>query len=578
MSSSCGSVCSPPTINDCNCNLGDKLYNTSDGVSCFCSLSGIGGNNDRNNYCESIGSRNEWTFNGDTGGSCHYNSCTTGEHMGSGCCNGCCSIVGDGVNCTRNVFRGSSVCCWRDFICDSVGTTQCQDSGTGCNPSSCFSDSTQLNTCPISIRSMVSPLCQPTIMSYCNGAGATTLEWLNNWTDIQTIGDPGDPSPLQINQPCVRALYRNLYSDPTPGVGYCGAGIENLSSCNATPGVGVPSATGFAIAQQLMTQVFANYIAQGGKPDAQEGDLGSNVAFNNVLFDICQTNPGLCAPSLQSYCAQVTADYMINHIETLNWCGCYMDPSQYSKYTDLYQINLECTPTCNQTGVIALQDDAGTSTKVCQQSLCIIDDISIELVKSRVGNTGTGINFSQICSSCGGGTAIIGSETGLTSSESSTCSCILSGNTIDSFNSSIGTININQSCGSATCYAEQTVNGVIQSVPVACDSTSSSNDPFALFSVQQAEVLQAAAASRNGYILVIVVVVLIVLVIIYLILRPKETPSSNLIIPKAPKVASDKELADTQSYEDYQGVPIYNVGYQSTAYNSINDNTILSSA
>lgn len=562
MGSSCDSACAPSHLNECSCDINDVLYGENTGVNCFCAPAGSAGDDDREDYCGSIGN-DEWHYTGATGGGCTYNSCYEGTFMGDGCCDGCCGITGQSVTCVRKEFRGhQNVCCWKDFICKPLDTIQCS---TGrCAPNSCFSDANRSNTCHPDYRDMTSSSCQDNIFDYCTGLGDDTKQWLNRWTEDGIVIGSGIES-VTLNKPCLTALYRNLYSDKISG-GYCGRGVENSASCNAIPGVGIPSASGLDWSRKLMSQVFGKYVSQGGRPDAQEGDLGSNPAFNKTLYEICKTTPALCDQSLRSYCSYATTRTLVNHIQTLNWCGCYMDDGQYDKYTNLYQINKECTPTCNQSTVISLPSDSGAGKKVCQQSLCIIDDISIELVNSRVGDSGTGINFSQMCSSCGGGTTIIGNETDITSS---TCSCIISNNTFKSINSSISSINIQQSCGEATCYAEKTINGKQQIIPVACDSGNSSTDPFSLIALQEQQVLQSAINTRNNYVTLVIFLVIVVIIIIWLILSPQLTPDKNLIIERKARRATQKELNSLQSFEDYRGISINDtISYQQN-YNSI---------
>jgi hypothetical protein len=176
-------------------------------------------------------------------------------------------------------------------------------------------------------------------------------------------------------------------------------------------------------------------------------------------------------------------------------------------------------------GVIPLPSNSNAGGKVCEQSLCIIDNVAINLAQSRVGNGGTGINFSQICSSCGGGssTTSTASSGGITLSSSNTtsqtCSCVLSNLTFAAVDSTIGSINISQSCGDASCYQQQTINGVVQNVPVPCNSDANSN-PYAEYQVNLGAAEASATKSRNYNIILIFVIMIVIILVIMFVVRP----------------------------------------------------------
>jgi hypothetical protein len=488
----------------------------------FCSLAGPAGNQNRIDYCGGM-SEGEWYHDGD-GGSCEYNNCDDTQDFGSGCCNGCCGIAGRGVTCTRATFKGDpSLCCWRDLACNNDDTN------------ACFENDDQRKTCDPGDRSLAGSNCRDRVLDWCAGADDPTMGWQSRWTDNNVTITGANAATMQMNHPCYRALYRNLYS--TTSLTASTGEPDNASSCLAQPGIGVPSVKGWEWSQKLIRRVFAKYISQGGRVDAQEGDAGTNVQLNQMLYKICSLNPGLCQDSLKNYCSNVTTQTLISHIGTLNWCGCNMPDEQYSKYTNLYQVNPECTPMCNQSGVIPIASDSTTGGKVCQQSMCIIDNIAISLAQSKIGNSGTGINFSQICSSCGGGssstsTTSLGGVTVIDNqSTSQTCSCVLSNLTFAAVNSTIGSLNMSQSCGDASCYREETINGVTQNIPIPCNSDSDYN-PYTEYQekVQSAE--NNAIKYRNYKILLFFLVVIIIIVVVWLIVRPKETPEERIVITR----------------------------------------------
>ena len=488
---------------------------------------------DASNVCsqstgEEISGRNFCTYAGPAGDG-------NRDDFGGGCCGGCCGIVGDSVTCRRSSFKADpSICCWKDLACNSSDVN------------ACFEDTSHRRTCDPANRSLAGGDYRDRILDWCTGSNDPTSEWQSRWTaDNVTITGANGASTV-INRPCYKALYRNLYSNPQNG-------SENSAACLAQPGLGVPSVKGWEWSQKLIAGVFKKYISQGGRVDAQEGDPGANVQLNQMLYKICLLNPGLCQQTLQNYCSNVTTQTLINHIGTLDWCGCNMPPEQYSKYTNLYQINPEWTPMCNQSGVIPVASESGVGGKVCQQSLCIIDDIAISLAQSRIGNGGTGINFSQMCSSCGGGSTThssssLGGVTIIDSQTSSqTCSCVLSNLTFGAVNSTIGSLNISQSCGDATCYRVETINGVEQNVPIPCNSNVDYN-PYADYQKKLQAAQDSAITSRNYKILLIFLVVIIVIVLVLVIVRPQESVEERLVIHRPYKKSPRVKNTERSSY------------------------------
>jgi len=139
-----------------------------------------------------------------------------------------------------------------------------------------------------------------------------------------------------------------------------------------------------------------------------------------------------------------------------NWCGCYLNNKEYSKYVDQYQVNKQCTPLCNRTAAIPLVT-GGNQALLCDQDSCIIDDLAINLA----GTTVTGkVEINQMCGNCSSG-------------EGASCACRIENNTINGLNSIIGNINIGETCTSAVC-TQTNQDGNLVTVP--CDGSSSQSE------------------------------------------------------------------------------------------------------
>ena len=73
---------------------------------------------------------------------------------------------------------------------------------------------------------------------------------------------------------------------------------------------------------------------------------------------------------------------------------------------------------------------SGGTKAFCSQSLCILDNITVDIINSQTGD----INFNTLCGNCKGGN----------------CRCVFSNINIFQSGSSVGNINFEQNCGSCS--------------------------------------------------------------------------------------------------------------------------------
>lgn len=540
MGNGCSAVETPNTDNVCS-----KGYEETLNVQGFCTLAGPAGDGNRGTICTDIAG-SEWEAHG-TSGNCRYNSANGRERMETTwCCNGGCPIAGSGSQCSRRQFNGNpKFCCLKDLTCQQGGVIGDDFWGKkGPDAPACFDDinpsiTNYKATCGPDYRDLGSTTCQDSFFEWCAGTGEVNLQWLDRWTEAGitiTSGDSNDTRTMTLNQPCARILHRNLYQKPGSQLGMikaCQAFADPSNPPTAAQGTSV-SASGFEWTQRLFTSAVSNYIRNGGRLDAQEGEVGAHPKFNSFVKQICTQTPGLCSQMLQQFCSSATADGMSRHVGTLPWCGCYMPDEQYQKYTDVYQINKECTPMCNNDIAIPLPDTVGTGRKTCTQSICIIDDVSINLARTRIGggSSGVGINVANICNSCGSASAVTGGGTVI-----SRCDCQLSNITLNAIDSQIGgSVNITNGCRSTECFLEKKLDdGTVTKIPVDCNLGADEFDPY-LQQQQELATLQAASdLQRNTKIVWIILAAIGVCVLLWLIFRPAATLEHALIIPRKPQ-------------------------------------------
>lgn len=467
----CGDKPLPNTRNICSSRVGE-LHTLPN----FCTLLGSIGDSYGDDWCPRLGSPGEWDYDGNNAGSCSYNSCGPYQDFGFGCCDGCCGIIGKKVGCRRRAFNGDTLkCCLQNFEC-------------GERNEDCFSDEEQRNTCSPESRTVRSGECRHSLAEYCSGANTTGNEWLDRWT----------------TGPCLTIFRKNLYST-TDRPCYTGPDvpISPNDPCPSVTRTEPINSQGFIWGRDVIESVLIRYTNSGFVLGSLPGQTTYHP-FQDVIFkQVCCAYPEICQTALKKQCSNYTSQRLTLNPGIANWCGCQLPPGENQRYTDRYQINPACTPTCNRLGVIPL---AGTDGPVrCDQNICLIDDITIDLSRTQAG----GISINQLCGNCQKG---------------GSCSCIIENNSIIAANSSIGGgIQLNQDCKAATCTRTNPTDQKDSStITVNCDAAADYNP----WEERQREIEQARTRQivRNLLIIgAIIVAVVIIIAILYWILKPKLT-------------------------------------------------------
>jgi hypothetical protein len=460
----------------------------------FCTLLGPAGDSYRNQFCADMSAAGEWGNPVTIQNECSYNDCNAYQDFGFGCCQGCCGILGGGMECTRLSFAGDPVtCCLNDYNCNQASTA------------ACFSDSGQQNTCANgnngapNYRNVVSGDCQDVMTQYCTGTLATddpdSIAWLDRWT--ANSGGPGS---------CTNVLYRNMFS--IGGTGHCWTvpPIEPTQICGiGLAGITGPiDANGYFWAQGLVTAAMTRYQEQGFVIGSLPGFAGYNPFQDWLYGTVCCPYPGLCQSGLDTACETYTAQRISLDPAIASWCGCHLPEGEYEAYSSMYNIPPQCTPMCNRIGTVPIVG-INADPVLCEQSVCLIDGVTLNLVQAQVGG---GIQFNQICANCGQTDA---------SGDIIQCSCVVADTTIDITNSTVGgvVVPVGENCGNVSCT--QTNPGITgpTAIPVDCDTTGSQN-PYAEFEVAQAAA--DAQSLKNSVIWTLVIIGLGLLIVFLLIL------------------------------------------------------------
>jgi hypothetical protein len=339
------------------------------------------------------------------------------------------------------------------------------------------------------------------------------------------------------------------------------------AACIAEPFGGEPTPTGVEWAQTTLTAVYNKLKANGVNLTSTIAN-GEDQPFTQWLYSVCKKYPILCESFLKQECGSVDPKEFQFNKNAWDWCGCYMSDSQYQKYTDSFGVTKECTPYCNTPNVIPLTNGDTTQPLFCQQSVCIIDDVAITLVKTHFQNTNNNINFSQVCSACGSGYASgtnnqssfanTTSNTNLNNVSTSNCQCILNNFTLTSLNSTItgDGINISQACnGNSKCYNSVTnSDGTQTSNEIDCANNNTSINQTIL-NQKAAQEKKAANTSIYWGILLAVIVVGII-IILWILLAGRKLPEDDYIFKHKEKVKVPKVI-NRPTFPAYQPYSLF---------------------
>lgn len=341
---------------------------------------------------------------------CYYNDFKVPTKVGGyGCCRGQCAIRGKSGQCKRNIFGYKADvfrCCLQDYYCYvNNGNNLTDDDSNNDNNQAlyrCYQNNTdplKKHACDPHYRGMTQPYCKNILYAYCTGqvpfAGdqSSLLQaWVQSADPIELGDDPN--TNFKISAPCLNFLARLL--SETPGVCTWDDFTKTVPNIVKTDVI----SSNFLLAQNLMNSLLDNYLKTYGNPVIAVNSDGyfESSAFINWYFSFCQQYPILCQDALRNnFCVNYTLQDLANNPDLANWCGCYLPNSQYEQYTQ-YNVDINCTPTCNRANTIPLVNDITGHSEVCSQNVCIMDNIAVDLINTESNGN---VSFTQACHSCG---------------------------------------------------------------------------------------------------------------------------------------------------------------------------------
>jgi len=229
-------------------------------------------------------------------------------------------------------------------------------------------------------------------------------------------------------------------------------------------------------------QLYVSYVFDTFTRNCQIGDVNGSTAckeFEIKLQNLCLnlSLPGVCSyflsgnatgcdplqtfPKRDDFCNTYTRKEVTENPNLTTFCGCYVKPDE--RFINNIKVTPGCitndgteckkclktdkdfdkcvsNPTCD-----SLCHRANTSQRAtvnngkfitCPQSICAINDVTINIVNSVIGG---GINFNSICGGC---------------DKKNGCLCVISGVNINQTMSTIGVGNLNNLCETSYCITE----------------------------------------------------------------------------------------------------------------------------
>jgi hypothetical protein len=234
------------------------------------------------------------------------------------------------------------------------------------------------------------------------------------------------------------------------------------------------------------------------------------------VIAVCSAYPGSCDNVLQNVCSGFTSQELGGNPSEASLCGCFLSSAEFDKEGGAFGVPRECSSTCLLQSAVKPRDLTDqTSFLRCKQSICIIDDVTINILgKSTAGN----ISFNQACSSCGNG---------------GSCVCSISNVSITAVESTIKDTSFLQQCGgiqNLRCFKKD-INGIPRSVPCTNLDPATTN-PTTTTSLTSSRLRTILIIS------IIVIVVIIIIVIVVLLLRRNQPsvyrPASATVINTPP--------------------------------------------
>lgn len=212
----------------------------------------------------------------------------------------------------------------------------------------------------------------------CIGVTSDNKEMpLSDWIAVWSGTLPDDP----LNRTCSQLYHDEIYS------------LGGNSIFNPPEFTRISEQYTYMLSKYFNTTITGHNISLPGRIDYN--------AFQDTLIKSCRDVGGVCTNSELKLCNGCTRTDISNNSSLVGLCGCYSPDLSAAVYGR--DIPKACDPLCNNSAASKITDSATGAASVCTDTVCVIDNLSINTTKSLVG----GISITQLCAGCGSGCTCI---------------------------------------------------------------------------------------------------------------------------------------------------------------------------
>lgn len=289
--------------------------------------------------------------------------------------------------CTTPVPNGSSV-----SVVNLGGSyLTCQDGEFSSMPSGCLED---VSSCQTGFGEGSNYFCQS------NWDGINTTENMvkccSNLENTSDVCNPGwcaasTTTPEDICQSTmIGVCTADGWTNGTYTQDACDSYVTLQDSVGASVCTNNPSGENWNCAEQLIHSAVSDFYSSNSPTD--------NHPFVPKSIELCRKYPGLCNDVMEGVCKNYTLGdldpskrsgrtYDPDGTNLINACGCFMDSSQYTQ-----SIPTNCNSICAFPGNIPVSGEG------CSDNICSLDNITIDTYNSTIGS----VNFNVTCGQCDG--------------------------------------------------------------------------------------------------------------------------------------------------------------------------------
>jgi hypothetical protein len=232
-------------------------------------------------------------------------------------------------------------------------------------------------------------------------------------------------------------------------------------------------------------------------------------SFQTRLATLASTYPAAANSYLNNtLCTRYSRSDALNNKGILTFCGCHLPISQYDILENTGVSTFVCDSLCSNTIAIPTVQTGSLTPNICNQPVCVINDVAITLINSTTGP----ISINQVCNGCSG-------------AQGSSCNCAIVNVDLQANSSQLNRIDFSQNCGNPTCYKNDST-GVLQVVDCGLSPSEQQDQANQEGQTKRQERIQQSTNRTVKIILIVliasIVLLLLIAIIIFVLSKKKD--------------------------------------------------------